>query len=653
MLDRLLTAVLAASLLAAPALSRQRGGKPPDAPATGRGETTPAPKEPKPKPTEAPPIRGDLGQLGFDAPAPMLEAWRALVERDARLSFPPRAASLAHALLERTDLPAEQRAVAWVALGDVGAVDERLHMEELAHNGAGVERLAAILALGELGGGSDALLEALAEEHADDVAQCALVALLRIGKSGPRRRVEEIAHDTQHRQSVPAADLLVAFFDAPNSRPTPAARLLFALRWEAARQMGLVDGQAWPVIVERDLAARGDFLAEVVLRASPRVHRSGVRDHLLNALMESSGPGRLRGAVGGIPRELCELIHSGLWEPADDGEWSVLLDEVDQRGLEKLCPELLEAAAERPRTSLRARVLQARAGDGEAAAQVAHDLARRGAGDRALACLALADAGDVASRKLLGELHDDPDPPVAAAALVGQYRLASKKAIVEVQEILAHQDSPSHAPLVRALCAAVRDPAVSLVMESYLPQADESLRVEVALALSREGWLAARAVLRSELAHEPLRDPLHAAELVSVLRRHASPEDLDILHRLFPRDDLEGERALNVELALALTVLGDPAVQPLLHAAVWHCEFDTSLLAAGLLIETTGMQSLRQELDSPPPEARASDLRRVGFALGEWGGLNELEGLARALRYNSGAPALQGALLGFLATRTQ
>ena len=46
-------------------------------------------------------------------------------------------------------------------------------------------------------------------------------------------------------------------------------------------------------------------------------------------------------------------------------------------------------------------------------------------------------------------------------------------------------------------------------------------------------------------------------------------------------------------------------------------------------------------------------MRRVGFALGSFGGLPELETLAKQLRYNSGSPALQGGLLGFLSTRTQ
>ena len=63
-----------------------------------------------------------------------------------------------------------------------------------------------------------------------------------------------------------------------------------------------------------------------------------------------------------------------------------------------------------------------------------------------------------------------------------------------------------------------------------------------------------------------------------------------------------------------------------------------------------GIQGLHDELASAPTEARPEDLRRIGYALGQWGGLAAVEALAR--RRGSGDPALQGAYLGALATRT-
>jgi hypothetical protein len=62
---------------------------------------------------------------------------------------------------------------------------------------------------------------------------------------------------------------------------------------------------------------------------------------------------------------------------------------------------------------------------------------------------------------------------------------------------------------------------------------------------------------------------------------------------------------------------------------------------------------LVDELSRPPRQATSADLRRVGFAVGVWGGLAEVDHLAKQLRFNSGHPALQGALLGALTQRTR
>jgi hypothetical protein len=62
-----------------------------------------------------------------------------------------------------------------------------------------------------------------------------------------------------------------------------------------------------------------------------------------------------------------------------------------------------------------------------------------------------------------------------------------------------------------------------------------------------------------------------------------------------------------------------------------------------------GLEALIDELDTAPRTAGDRDLRRVGFAIGEWGGLSAVEKLARERRETD--PGLQGALLGALAAR--
>jgi hypothetical protein len=106
---------------------------------------------------------------------------------------------------------------------------------------------------------------------------------------------------------------------------------------------------------------------------------------------------------------------------------------------------------------------------------------------------------------------------------------------------------------------------------------------------------------------------------------------------------------LDVELALALVRARDPSALAILRAALWSDSWNRSVLAGGLLERARGASGLADELDSPPPGASTQDLRRVGFSIGEWGGLSAVEALAR--RRSEGDPALQGALLGALAAR--
>ena len=90
---------------------------------------------------------------------------------------------------------------------------------------------------------------------------------------------------------------------------------------------------------------------------------------------------------------------------------------------------------------------------------------------------------------------------------------------------------------------------------------------------------------------------------------------------------------------------------------IWHSSvtFDArtrnrSILTGAAFVEVSSIEALRQELELPPRNATTRDLRRVGFALGEWGGIKQVDALG--LRTSSGDPALQGALLGALAART-
>ena len=134
--------------------------------------------------------------------------------------------------------------------------------------------------------------------------------------------------------------------------------------------------------------------------------------------------------------------------------------------------------------------------------------------------------------------------------------------------------------------------------------------------------------------------------LVRGLGEFADQADVAQMRRMFP----SGDAALDRELARELVLKRDPLGMRIVRAAIWNRPWHQGVLAALLLAEVEGLASLHSELQSPPPLTSAADLRRLGFALGLIGGLQEVERLA--LRRNSADPALQGAYLGALAART-
>src|SRR5688572_3868617 len=105
--------------------------------------------------------------------------WTALVERDRRLGFGELTGREALETLARAELSVEQRATALFALGSSGSRGERERLLRWLKQGHPLERRAAVLALGELGPGTTELLVEIARGTEADLAECALLALLR------------------------------------------------------------------------------------------------------------------------------------------------------------------------------------------------------------------------------------------------------------------------------------------------------------------------------------------------------------------------------------------------------------------------------------------------------------------------------------------
>jgi hypothetical protein len=636
---RLLSVVVAGILLTSSAAA-QRGGPPtggrPPAP-EGRGTQRGEPLKPK-------------GEPRF-ARLPEAEEWKKLLADDARISFTQRTTGEARATLDHPDSSEERRAVAIVSLGASGALVERTRLERIARSGTDLERRAAVLALGEMSAGSDQLLEEWINTAEPAVGECALLALLRTNRPSGRRRVEEIAADPSHRLAKVAADVLAFASDPPTSFPTRAGALLLRLRFEGARSFGLVDGETWEGLVVRNLAGDADLVRDIVLTTAGQLRGPAARDHVLAELLRGTGRARLRAAVALIPAELAALVENDLWKPLDDDEWTTLLGEIETRRVERLALPLVRAAIDVPSVRWRAVALAALAGDTDEGEILSADPKQLSVDDKSWLALAIGAHPDATLLDRFAWLGEDKSARARAAWQVTLLRRADPEAVTQVAAALADAQSPDHDAIVQALFAAVHDPVVVGLLEDRLTSAPPLEAVHIAVTLGLAGRTAGRALLREALSLEPPPGGFAGVRLVRALRRNATSEDLEVLRKIFP--SVSGERLLDRELALALIDFGEEEVMPILRAGLWTGERDISLLAGGLMAQVRGVHALVDELRVPPEAARSGDLRRIGFAIGEWGGIAAVNALARELRWSSGEPALQGALLGVLSTRTQ
>lgn len=587
------------------------------------------------------------GALASDLRAQEDSVWSQLLQRDATFSFTDRSASLARAALADPRSSSSRRASAWVAIGCAGAVADRAKAEQAALNSADPERLGAIFCLGSLAAGGLPTLRSIAAKD-DPASGCAWLALLLAGDAEARRALEEQAADPRAPRQKLAEELLLWRYDPGSSRESAPVRAWLSLRSEAARRFGLHSGETWNVRAMRELVADSDWVREVVVGSAPRVRAPGVKDYLLRGLLDQQGPARLEAAVVVMPVELSQLVANGLWAPRDGGEWVLLLDAVAAHRKETLVPELLRAAR-RTAMAPRAMELLAYGGDPDSSFEAFEASKLRSDAKQAL-CAAIGAAGSAPALRRFDELRSDPDPLVRAAWLVAAMRIGQVKPRTEVERALEDASDELHAPVVAALCRNARDSLCASLLESRLAAARGKEKRQIALALASEGRYAGRTTVRELLAQDPPPAGRAGAELVAALRRGASSEDLQVFESMFPRGD---DRVLDLELAIALGQLASPTVVPVLREALWRGSHDISILAAGELAEVHGLHFLHDELVSPPPDADEGDMRRLGFAIGTWGGVDAVERVSRLRRSNPGDPAVQGAVLGALAARTR
>jgi hypothetical protein len=143
------TALLACALALAGANAPQDPVPPPPSPPQGGGTGTepPPPAENRPETPQEPEEPAEPEPDAAAAPGPL--TWSEEQARDKRITFSIRSAVEASAALDRSEASALYRSAAWIVLGSVGSPGDRASIARQARIGKGLERRAAILALGK------------------------------------------------------------------------------------------------------------------------------------------------------------------------------------------------------------------------------------------------------------------------------------------------------------------------------------------------------------------------------------------------------------------------------------------------------------------------------------------------------------------------
>lgn len=437
----------------------------------------------------------------------------------------------------------------------------------------------------------------------------------------------------------------------PVERPAPALIDYLRLRREAAMRFGRVDGEPWRTRRIRELEADGDWLAEFVLPVGAAVARPWTKDHLLATLVESPRPSVLAAAVEHLGEPLVALVANNLWLPPDTAAWHALLDAIDAS------PATAGFSAVLGRATLadvdesvqqRAACLLFAAGLAEQSdAIVRAMLESEDADQRLMALRAVSDSAAVDASEYFAAYLEDGDARVRAAAVVAMLVRAPGSASERVRDGLV-SEGDLRAPLVAELVrrSDLDSVAVYLALAVNLPGVPREEKSAARAVLLRLGVVEAAALLRNEL--ESGADGPGAARALAALHAARVPGvDLMAVDALLYGRDREYVAAA----ARLLLVERHPIGLALVRRALWADDFATTQFAAGWIVEHEGLAALEREADAAPTDASEAALRRLGLALGEWGGYGEVQRLVRSRTLRD--PLVQGAYLGALAGRTR
>jgi hypothetical protein len=577
------------------------------------------------------------------------EYWRALLANDSELSFPPDEEFKPG--LTRSGQTPRERAAAIYTLARVGNPKAFGVLRGLFGRVTGQEEVAVIYALAEL----DPLpLDVLVDSSRLSVPTRVVHVANALVLSGDPEAQKMVLR--MQFPGTPLGDVIDAARAFVRDRETapasdPLAQWL-ELRWQAAMRFGRVGGEPWRARRLRELEADDAWLCDLIVPLGARVDRPWTRDHLLEALLERPGVATYAAAVEVIGVPLVELVESGLWTPESAASWHLLLDAVEaSQRTAGFGPILARAALGDMDESVRRRAacVSFAAGLVDRSDAVVRDLLESDRmEDRRQGLRAVADSSVVDSLEVFEPyLEEGTDPELQAIALVATLLRSPSKAADAIRSGL-ETDPVLRVPLVEEL---VRRSEASttlspLIVASKVSELPAELMVDVHAALARHDVAAAAKPLRSALARG-VDGPVAARALLALGGvNQIAVQEASVGALLYGRDP-----SLTLAAARILVDARHPIGISLLRRALWVRDIPASQLAAGYLIAQEGLSALEREADSPPRWAREEDLRRLGLALGEWGGYGLVQRLARSRNVRD--PVLQGAYLGALASRTR
>ncbi|MEM7516341.1 MAG: hypothetical protein AAF368_05395, partial [Planctomycetota bacterium] len=273
--------------------------------------------------------------------------WPELVDRDARVSFTSRTEVNAGQVVADPDVDPVDRSVALFALGSTGSARLKPALDDWVRRGELIEQRAALLALGELGEAAVDVLSDAASSPRREIAEAALLGLLRTGHPSGPSLAEQMIGDPSSGMRESAGELLDFATQPGISTYSETAGLWLVLRWRAGQRFGLIDGGSYSALVLQEVLGDDNFLEDVVLLATAEQGLLGSKDHLLQILLEGRSEAALQAAVRVMPQEIDRMVQTGLWTPANGLEWRVLLDTIWEHQLAVDTPNLLLEALDR------------------------------------------------------------------------------------------------------------------------------------------------------------------------------------------------------------------------------------------------------------------------------------------------------------------